>query len=682
MRAIFWKEFRESLKWAVLAMLALALVLAYLLYSMSRPFNWGNAAFSAESIQMITVIGTALTAASLGILQTLPERRRDQWAFLMHRPAAPTEIFFGKVIPGLLLYVAAMLVPLFIAAWWSSRPGHLAAPFSWRMLLPGIADIIGGVAFYFAGVLTAARDARWFGTRAAPFGLAVFAEALILGMPEFWLAILFAVPCIVVLAVAAWGSFVASGQYGPQPKVTRAALGVTLLTAILGIGFIVVVCIEAIVAAPPPDLVRYGVSKDGKVLRLNVSGYGMVVHGATDLDGNPIDVPRNVSFWDLMRSTLLQFYTIRQNPQYLYHPGYRASQRFVLMIDNDGPYNWYYAPFARLVLGYDREARRCIGTIGPSGFSPPGAVVTQLFPDEDVLNDNWLVLAFPSAVYRLDLGARQARLLATGTARDPVVGAAVVRTKSEWPPAGPTAVVTLSRITLFDKAKPLISVPYEFSPEKYSSVDAAVLPAGGYMFWYQPSYLYFTPLHMRQQIVKVSTDGQQLAHYDLPPIINAEPLFWPHALWALVTPLVGPPALFGCALIGTYLWAGYLPAAVLIRDAWLELLGQNMRFWGLAGVLLLVGAVFWAVLMHRIARRYAFTKRQTFWWTIAAFLLGPSALLTLWSLRDWPTRVPCASCHEKRVVDRDRCEHCGAPWPAPPATGIEIFDQPAVAMQQ
>jgi predicted amidophosphoribosyltransferase len=34
----------------------------------------------------------------------------------------------------------------------------------------------------------------------------------------------------------------------------------------------------------------------------------------------------------------------------------------------------------------------------------------------------------------------------------------------------------------------------------------------------------------------------------------------------------------------------------------------------------------------------------------------------------------CQSCSRKRVVTRERCEHCGEPFSGPPQDGTEIFE--------
>jgi len=42
-------------------------------------------------------------------------------------------------------------------------------------------------------------------------------------------------------------------------------------------------------------------------------------------------------------------------------------------------------------------------------------------------------------------------------------------------------------------------------------------------------------------------------------------------------------------------------------------------------------------------------------------------------VQEWPARVVCPQCKKRRTVDRENCEHCGAPFPPPEKNGTEIF---------
>ncbi len=79
MSAIIWKEFRENLRWAVLWMLAIGAAMAFVLYQSSRPYMWSEGgSLLSGGFMMITIIGSALGASLLGLVQTVPERRRGR----------------------------------------------------------------------------------------------------------------------------------------------------------------------------------------------------------------------------------------------------------------------------------------------------------------------------------------------------------------------------------------------------------------------------------------------------------------------------------------------------------------------------------------------------------------------------------------------------------------------------
>jgi hypothetical protein len=79
-----------------------------------------------------------------------------------------------------------------------------------------------------------------------------------------------------------------------------------------------------------------------------------------------------------------------------------------------------------------------------------------------------------------------------------------------------------------------------------------------------------------------------------------------------------------------------------------------------------------------IGRTYAFSTRRTALWTTGAFLFGFVGLLTMLVLITRPAREPCPACGRKRVVTRELCEHCGAPFPPPAPDGTEIFEPVAI----
>ena len=105
-----------------------------------------------------------------GLVPNPHERQRDLWAFLVHRPATRTQIFLGKILAGVTLYLLAAGLPLAVYLIWMLTPGHVAAPLEWAMLQPAAVLFLSGILYYFAGLLTGLRQARWYASRALGLG--------------------------------------------------------------------------------------------------------------------------------------------------------------------------------------------------------------------------------------------------------------------------------------------------------------------------------------------------------------------------------------------------------------------------------------------------------------------------------------------------------------------------------
>lgn len=79
MKMMIWKELRENFKWAVLALIGLALAEIYGLYytDQNNPNNQGITLLNPTFL-MATSLGNAVAGLLLGLVQILPEQRRDQ----------------------------------------------------------------------------------------------------------------------------------------------------------------------------------------------------------------------------------------------------------------------------------------------------------------------------------------------------------------------------------------------------------------------------------------------------------------------------------------------------------------------------------------------------------------------------------------------------------------------------
>src|SRR5215472_14376012 len=207
MRSLLWKEWRENVKWVPLPTLVIlgptALFGAYELVDVGALFYVGLVA--------------AVFGAALGFVQVFFESSGDKRSLLLHRPLTRSQIFLAKAIVGVGLYLLALGIPFAWSVALAATPGHLYQPFHWPMSLPWLADMLAGLVYYFAGMLTAQREARWYGSRCLGLAAGLFCSLLVWTVPEFWQALLAIAGVGSVTAAAAWGSFCAGGAYESQP---------------------------------------------------------------------------------------------------------------------------------------------------------------------------------------------------------------------------------------------------------------------------------------------------------------------------------------------------------------------------------------------------------------------------------------------------------------------------------
>jgi hypothetical protein len=89
---------------------------------------------------------------------------------------------------------------------------------------------------------------------------------------------------------------------------------------------------------------------------------------------------------------------------------------------------------------------------------------------------------------------------------------------------------------------------------------------------------------------------------------------------------------------------------------------------------MLISSLLCGIIAFFLSRRLGFALGKIAIWSVASLLLGPTGLITMLSLYEWPARALCPSCGKKRFVGRRQCAHCGSPLPPPSLDGREIFE--------
>ena len=141
--AIVWKELRENHAWALLALVAIGICNAYSCYN-ARGMMQDDAWFlGIGMVSVTTPLLGPIAGAMMAAAQILPELRRDQWAFLLHRPITPTTLFAGKSAAGLLMVFLAIALPDLITCLWLRSRTPNPALFRWEILNATLLSLLG-----------------------------------------------------------------------------------------------------------------------------------------------------------------------------------------------------------------------------------------------------------------------------------------------------------------------------------------------------------------------------------------------------------------------------------------------------------------------------------------------------------------------------------------------------------
>jgi hypothetical protein len=687
MRALLWKECQENLKWATLPPLLLGGLMALL----------GPPALMHYGVLLILALFAALFAAVLGFVQVFFEAQGDRRALLLHRPLSRSHIFLGKALAGVGLYLLALGIPFACAVGWIATPGHVAAPFLGPMVLPWLADILAGVVYYFAGMLTAQREARWYGSRGLGLAAALLCSVLVWSLPEFWQALVAIGVMGTLVSVAAWGSFLSGGAYAAQPRLARVALAGTFLAGLLVLGVIGKLILGACFDTDSRHW--YLLDRSGRVLLVHSEAGNRRV---TDLQGQELPAlagtqPDHAALTDLEAPLSGNAW-----PPFA---SYRNPGRVLVVCRNEtssGGEAWFYVPAQGRLLGYDRGSRRAIGSFGPDGFFPPGQQPRERFegglttyPNQVFYTGPVAYLTFPGRVYMADFARRTIRTLFTPAQGQSVLWA--VPWKDEKRKLSLAVVGTDRSVhVVTESGAPVFAAPRVYDLQSHGSVRVGRLEdPQRFVVWYEPSW-YLRPgagRDMPSCLVEYDLAGREIARRMVPPrpladSASALPLF------GLVTPPAEAAVLLGAVRQG--LWeAGSNQGRGEIRPLFLFAVFTTQYFipgtrWEKAraggqvlafGTLMLLSALAGALICFLLARRYAFSRARCLGWALGGFFFGVVGLLLMLALQEWPARIACPSCRKPRVVSRERCEHCGAAHARPERDGTEVFEEPAATPQ-
>jgi hypothetical protein len=684
MRALLWKELRENIGWALLAMLALGSAEIYALHHTQYPGQFDP--YFADGITlckkpflMVTRFGCAAAALALGFLQVLPELKRDRWAALLHRPMSRGRLFWGKAMAGVLLYGLAAGVPFLTAVWHVATPGNFGTPFVPAMVRPGLADVAAGLTYYFAALLVALQGGTLL--RAIPILAAIHVSFVVIDEDLFRVALEAAAAMSFVLCLAGWGAIHARDSLRDRPWLASLAFLVTVFYGACGLGDL---ARKAGSMAGRIDAHPYGgweVLDNGVPARLDY--VNSVLVSTTGPDGQPFTDPK-------YRPDRVRSYTLGTNTAGNYigdshgfrvrrdDDSYRESATYLYSLS---PYDhprfeqWFYLRREHQYVGMLPAEKKAFARLGTNGFAPPEARVPGFADDvrSDLIGGDILLIAAPDSL-RLALLARREIVPVALPAPGPIYG-----TCHTWATT-PTGVVNFQGVALGTgmavyKADGQVAamLPYHYDVDRWGRISLGVLKTmDRFVLQYEPSQWIDRKIQqaMPRYVETLDAQGNVLAAYTLQP----PPPYVESRTWVgIIAPRLQSPAFFFGEML--YRRAGAALGSDRLREALDKQLGRNFNDTFHFGCAIVIVALVLAAITFFWARRAQLPLRRAWAWAVAVLVLGLPGFILFWLAGERPRTVPCPACHRLRRIEGEKCAHCEAAWPPHPADDTAILDR-------
>ena len=664
MKQMFWKEWREQFKVALIGLAIFSLILLQAVKSGMSYLSSLNHSYETsiytDGLQPLvsnellgeSAIFCGLFGLALGWLQIFAENHRDLRAFLLHRPVDRLRLLHGKLLSGLALYSVAVGLPCAGLLVYVLIPGHVPAPFEWAMVGPMTNVYLLGLVGYGAGLLTCLRPARWYASRIFGLGPAIVAAIAVFACPAYWQALGVLVVAGLVLYLAIRGAWQTGGVFPDQKWTAKVALSITCAAAGVLVSAVVMAAIVALLRNPSAfPYSYYAVGRDGLVYRVTGQQPIVDLNGQILLDkktGKPLRIQDFRGQSAEVRGTDVTFASpgVAEPPNRTH---YISSLHYFVPWRLQEKALWYWTRQGQL-QGYDGITRQSLGTLTPpapeSRFRGPDEYYQPYFEPFQQPH----VLRSTNALYWVDLEARTVKLFFTTMNQEEIGGF------SQDSAGGRMLVVTRDTIRLLNsKGDVELAIPHEPAWPDYGAINLYRLAdTNGFAVQFFPDYWRNQQSggKLSSLIKWVREDGQIARTQVLPNL----PEDTGQDLVGNVCSLVFPPAL-------------RLPTERITEHDY------QPNVWDALSVIPALISVLAGWLM---GRRYHFSGRDQAAWAGFHLIFGIPGLIAFFSVQEWPAKEPCPHCQKLRMVNREQCEYCDGEFAPPARNGTEIFEPVAV----
>jgi MFS family permease len=664
------KEFRLHRRWALLSSVVLSIVLVWTLY-VSR----GNgASLVSDQFTGIAFLSMAVVGAGLGLWVVLCDTGRGRWGLLLVRGSSRKQIFIGKLIAAVLMYLLTTTIALTCATIAARNTRWVLAPFSWNMLTPALVAQLTGLAMMMATMLVASRQASWIGSRFLPI-----ASAIGMAAAGSWLAMysaptagLLALLIAAILAVLAGAYFVSNGEYEPQRKWVKplqflmVAVGSGVLLAFIASISTSVLASVLGVSNPYAQLKyeSYTIDKDGHPL-IMTSRLARAKQSYRALDGTPVMLDEENERFTHAFASHTQANRDRsgkvrtredRSMSWLREETYLAR---MWQYRRSSGVIWNLLWATGVVEGIEDSGQR-VGYVGINGAADSASQVTPIQGRQVGWNSAENVVT-DRGVFSFDEVDRRITTHFQTTEAEPLLSAGFFlsneapdddqhvairnRTREDWTFL---SIMTTQRLLVIRGTQTVLWLALPDGP--WSSINVS----GGRDGVFFVTILDYDQNQQQGQLWHVRADGTIVDKIPLPPL-NSYPESMPTE-----------PRLE--TMVGLFAFSPTMTLIVIFIES-------NLRSAALgilaAQLLLLVPLMYWQT------RRHGLTGGKTTLWLAAVLLIGMTAILTLIFLRRKPTRIKCA-CGRNTRVDQLTCAHCGKSLTALSSPDIDVIETPAL----
>jgi hypothetical protein len=694
MKTILWKELREHARWVPLGVIAIVIVLVLKWQSNELIFDASNYGSSLSLGSLIGLVAGGV-AACLGVLQSWPDQRPAARALLLHRGITADAAFCGKLLAGLLLYAAAVFVPLLGMAAFIASIGIENRAASPGALLPSALMSIVAFSCWPAALITVQRDAWFMGSRFLPgltVGLAVVGCGTLMN-EVLWLTNTITIATLVGFIAAARSVFVNSSHVATGTG--RAGTAVAVTVALLALMMCLVSMIEMYRITHPQSseqgvyhryVVELGPNGEPWLTRSVYSQFSYTY----EVDQVAKMVPGR-SVRDQLQPVEDQWKPLQKwSPYQLANYRTRLGQRFVSLHQASVPHNssylyrtWVFDANRDVVLVYRLGA---FGRYQLEGkLLPPASVGSfgrvRNLGGHDEAGDFTLVSS--TGVYRVPGDGSDVETIYALPKGSRFLGSEILSQKD--PQADPFGVMVRlgERVILLERdidedaaaaAKSLgafrgldelflteVRLPNELATAQ--GISIARDPAG------DGSYVGITHdwTHTEEQVswLRFDTAGQikeQEQHHDNPSSVVISD--------GKEAAVLIPPAVF---VVGAVIIAIENSDSNGLQQGW-EQAKANPADTALVVMLCSLNPIIAIPLAIWAARRRWLDKRTKWRWMFWAFFFGPSGSLAILAVYPRIAFETCSNCQTPTRIDLARCENCDHSLDDTPKRGIEIFD--------